>query len=189
VFTDLGGFQAFWKYTRDGTWATRIDETTMRTNWRFKLSKPLSAHKRYFVVHYSMKRFPYTSSEYDEGDYWANGAGGRPLYYISSTNTSLCNTWIHLQVFMHWSNTTNGYQTAWINNDLLANDTGRRNDPRGYPEWNANKCVFGYPTSGKPFALIQLYTTTNSPEQYYYWDDAVASSTKVPETYAVSSQT
>lgn len=178
-WVDLFGFQAFWRGDNNPSGG---DYRADRTNWRFKLDTKNNKH--YFAVSYLMEWF--NPDYYDTKKFWADGNGGRPEYYVSTSNTTLCNQWIHLQVFMHWSNSTDGYYTAWINDDLLANyTTPVANDPRGWSRWSDENCEWKYPSSGQPAPLIELYHATNEPEMWYYWDDAVASTTYVPSSHRV----
>lgn len=117
---------------------------------------------------------------------------GGNLYggYQIKLNSTYLNTWLHFQIYIKWSNTTNGIYRAWANKEgqtpILINErTGIKNDPRGYTQWTGDY-AFARP-NGRPFIVIQLYQgkTGYAGATWYWFDDLVVSTTQVSETYGV----
>ena len=120
------------------------------------------------------------------------GSGATAKYDVSPIrlNSTYLNTWMHFQIYMKWSNTTNGIYRAWANKAgdtpiLFSERTGIKNDPRGYSQWTGDYAFAR--SDGKPFIVIQLYqgTTGYAGVTQYWYDDVVVSTTQVSESYGV----
>ena len=165
--TTLGGFQSF--FGPQG-----INKWLYWTGFRFG-----SSPSRTIIVSY---RPPFKN--YD-------GGGGNSQSWSTSYNIGdYLNQWVHFQMYVKWAIDYTGVYRAWINNDLVAELTGIKNDPQSYDLWyndpeNGEECIYasGYPY---PFIVNELYQSQNSPERWYWIDDIVGADEKVPDTYGVS---
>ena len=111
-------------------------------------------------------RLPFGSSSWTSSDYFA------PL-----------NQWFHLQIYVKWAKDNTGVVRFWYNDILVREETGIKTDPEGYSQWQSD---FDY-KSGAPYPAfsIILYNSKGTPERWYWADDIVAATEKVPETYGL----
>jgi hypothetical protein len=93
------------------------------------------------------------------------------------------NQWVHFQLYIKMATDNTGVVRAWFNNNLVAEKTSIKTDPSGYPEFDANNCIWA--TTEYPMLLVELYQGTDSFESWIWVDDVVAASQKVPESYRV----
>jgi len=94
------------------------------------------------------------------------------------------NEWLHFQIYVRWAVDNTGVYRWWYNGNLVREVTGIKTDPEGYGEWESD---YGY-VGGAPYPAISvlLYYDTDSPEKWYWVDDIVGATEKVPETYRVT---
>jgi hypothetical protein len=108
------------------------------------------------------------------------------------------NQWVHFQIYWKIAE-SNGVCTFWFNNNMVANITGLHSDPRYYTTyWNNNpnliahgydgQCEFRWSCDGNyPNIGPEIYQDEDSFENWVWFDDVVASTEKVSETYGVYS--
>ena len=116
-----------------------------------------------------------------------------PAHYYKShfyLDSAHLNKWLQFQIYVKLGKNSDGIHRAWIGDgtttQLVLEETGITNDPRGYSRWNSGDLEFAYPHS--QYLNVELYQERNSPERWYYVDDVVLSDTKVPESYGVGYQ-
>ena len=180
-------YLSYWVYLPDnmkydaGGWSgqwSNLGGIGMRcgpTSWKHKYSQGFSL----YLNDGNPRRFYFKETE-PYGEYTGEEHIYNSDYYLNNT---YANTWIHVQIYVKYSNSSNGIWTGRINNDLVKNVTGRINDPRGYSRWNDENLVFAYPNG--VHGTVQLYQRTTSPEAWCYADDVVFTDTKVSESYGV----
>lgn len=170
--TCLGGMQAFF--------GPPGDRFKYFTSWRFHWDsgEGVTGQRKLFVKWWEGKT---TGGPYHE--YFPSAS-----FYL---NSSTENCWIHFQMYIKWSNTTDGIYCAWVNKEgeppmLVKELTGIQNDPRSFDVWTPNTDF----SSEGITVLIEFYDHKlgASYAQQYWYDDVVVSSTRVGETYGVGGQ-
>ena len=161
--TNLGGVQAYWGV--DGKF-------TYWTSLRF-LIEPTD---REIMVKYYFSDF---------GDGTPYGSTENKYYFFSPKKyiTDYLNQWVHFQVHLKFSTTNKGEYQAWFNDELICEDYGLKTDPEGYAGWSNYEWSRG--RYGGPWVVNELYSTKDSMETWFWVDDTVCATEKVPEYYSV----
>jgi hypothetical protein len=108
---------------------------------------------------------------------------------FSYNDVSNRDRWVQYQVYWKIATNGNGIVRAWVDGKLIAEKTDITTDPRGFSEWNYHslgQCYMsGRNPGGYPKFKPEMYAGTNSAEIWYWVDDVVAATEKVPESYKV----
>jgi hypothetical protein len=92
--------------------------------------------------------------------------------------------WIHFQFHLKLTADSSGVAEAWINDVSYLSLTGLHSDPESFPAWDADNYYY---VGGSPLVGASLYSDKLSLEATLWYDDMVAATEKVPETYGVYS--
>jgi len=135
-----------------------------------------------------------TSFAYPSGNEYAPSA-----YYQYNENSDFYinedfpDQWVHFQIYYKQAYNSQGAAKVWINNTLILDESGLKNEPRDFPEWNSKNCEWA--VNEYPRMVIKLYggstskpssPSTDCNEMWVWVDDIVASDKKVPENYGVA---
>lgn len=163
-----------------GGWQSFFGPPSLSYKWYVSGRFGITQTARYIVFRYvwgAMAGEPEYSSEAS-----AQNVQWDTPYYIED----YMDQWVHFQVYIKWAKGNSGIVRAWFNNNLVAKLTGIKTDPEGFDEWDANACVYwsGY---SSPFVVVEHYTAETSTESWFWVDDIVAATEKVPSGYRVKS--
>jgi len=179
-FLNTGGLTLYWRNPSIG-WSTN-------KGLRLRFHPGVDANGFYERVSWSGidDENPDTPAWSETFDPWGID-GGRPWFWDAAKIYIDLNEWHHYQVYIKVSNGTNidGQITVWIDDNLSLNKTGIPTNP----------AYWGYPASGESFndgktgpyytCGIEQYGDYNTPQLSVWYDDMVAATEKVPESYVV----
>jgi len=118
---------------------------------------------------------------YDWGAFSSSANAIKKAYNTPYNIGDYLDQWVHFQVYVKWAKDNTGIVRAWFNDNLVAEATGIKTNPEGYNEWKSNYVYcFNEPY---PFIVIEYYCSENSPKGWYWVDDVIGATAKVPETY------
>jgi len=163
--TNLGGVQAYWGVGGDFTYWTSL-------RWGIHPT----TREIYAKYHFS-----------DFGSGTPYGTLEQKYFYFSPKKyiTSYIGQWVHFQVHLKFSTTNTGEYQAWFNDALICDETGLKTDPEGYSAWVSKGVEWARGKYGGPWVINELYSTKTSIETWFWVDDTVCATEKVPEYYSV----